>query len=67
MRNTQTQFLRMCLPDEANVWSVMVKGKVVKPARDGEGRLMVCIPPFFSFLFSFFSLSFSFSLFSGSS
>mmetsp|Transcript_27140 Transcript_27140/g.42230 ORF Transcript_27140/g.42230 Transcript_27140/m.42230 type:complete len:801 (-) Transcript_27140:39-2441(-) len=41
VRNTQTQFLRMNLPNEANVWSVMVKGRVVKPARDGEGRLMV--------------------------
>ena len=41
VRNTQTQFLRVTLPPNANVWSTMVKGRAVKPARDSMQRLMV--------------------------
>jgi len=41
VRNTHTQFLRVTLPPGANVWSTMVKGRVVKPARDKSQRLMV--------------------------
>lgn len=42
MRNTQTQFLRLTLPEGAVVWSTMVAGKPVKPARDTDNdQLMI--------------------------
>mmetsp|Transcript_12686 Transcript_12686/g.50700 ORF Transcript_12686/g.50700 Transcript_12686/m.50700 type:complete len:734 (+) Transcript_12686:127-2328(+) len=42
VRNTQTQFLRLSLPDGAVVWSTLVAGKPVKPARDTDNsQLMI--------------------------
>ncbi len=42
VRNNIKQFLRVALPENAEVWSAEVGGKVVKPARDGEnGAILV--------------------------
>ena len=45
VRNNIKQFLRVALPEDAEVWSAEVGGKVVKPARDGE-KGAVLIPLF---------------------
>lgn len=42
VRNTQTQFLRLALPEGAVVWSTIVAGNAVKPARDTDNdQLMI--------------------------
>ena len=41
VRNTQTQYVRIRLPENSTVWSTLVASRAVKPARDEEGYVMV--------------------------
>jgi len=41
VRNTQKQFLRIAASKTSDVWSTVVAGHPVKPARDSEGSVMV--------------------------
>ncbi|MFT4625175.1 MAG: hypothetical protein ACI8PZ_003841 [Myxococcota bacterium] len=41
VRNNRKQFLRLALPEEAELWSASVAGKAVQPAAGGDGRLLV--------------------------
>jgi len=41
VRNNRNQFLRVKMPDGADVWSVSVAGKSVRPGRDEEGRVLI--------------------------
>ena len=41
MRNNRTQFLRLEMPDNVEVWSTFVGGRAVKPAKADDGRLLV--------------------------
>lgn len=41
VRNNRNQFLRMKMPEGADVWSVSVAGNSVRPAQDSEGRVLV--------------------------
>ena len=44
VRNNNRQYLRLGLAEDAEVWSTSVDGSPVKPARDGQGRLIIPIP-----------------------
>lgn len=41
VRNNRRQFLRLQLPDAAELWSASVGGKSVQPAKGGDGRVMI--------------------------
>lgn len=41
IRNNRRQFLRLALPEGAELWSAAVGGRAVQPARDKDGRVMV--------------------------
>ena len=41
IRNNRRQFLRLALPEGAELWSASVGGRAVQPARDKSGRVMV--------------------------
>ncbi len=41
MRNNRAQFLRLQLPEGAEPWSTFVGGRAVKPAKAGDGRMLV--------------------------
>jgi hypothetical protein len=41
MRNNRAQFLRLRMPESAEVWSAFVGGRAVKPAKGEDGRLLV--------------------------
>lgn len=41
VRNNRRQFLRLDMPEGAEIWSVNVAGKAVKPARDEQGQVLV--------------------------
>ena len=41
VRNNRAQFLRLVMPEGAEPWSTFVGGKSVKPALQGDGRLLV--------------------------
>lgn len=41
VRNNRRQFLRLALPDDAELWSVSVGGRAVQPAKAGDGRVMI--------------------------
>lgn len=41
IRNNRRQFLRLTLPEGAELWSASVGGRAVQPARDKDGRVMV--------------------------
>ena len=41
VRNNRKQFLRLDLPQGAELWSASVAGKAVQPARDGDGRILL--------------------------
>lgn len=41
MRNNVKQFVRLTLPEEADLWSCFVSGKPVKPAKDKDGRILI--------------------------
>ncbi len=41
VRNNRRQYLRLALPEGAELWSAAVAGRAVTPARSGDGRLLV--------------------------
>lgn len=41
VRNNRRQFLRLDMPEDAEIWSVKVAGKAVKPATDETGQVLV--------------------------
>ncbi len=41
VRNNRRQFLRLALPDGAELWSASVAGKAVQPAAGSDGRLLI--------------------------
>lgn len=41
VRNNVKQFLHLVLPKDANLWSVFVAGKPVKPAKDKNGSILI--------------------------
>lgn len=41
MRNNRAQFLRLSMPENAEIWSTFVGGKAVKPAKQDDGRLLI--------------------------
>jgi len=41
VRNNRRQFMRIDMPEGAEIWSVKVAGKAVKPARDDSGQVLV--------------------------
>jgi putative transposon-encoded protein len=41
VRNNRRQYLRLDLPEGAELWSTVVAGRAVQPARAGDGRIMV--------------------------
>jgi len=41
IRNNVKQFMHLILPKEANLWSVFVGGKPVKPAKDKNGSILI--------------------------
>jgi hypothetical protein len=41
IRNNVKQFIHLVLPKEANLWSVFVAGKPVKPAKDKNGNILI--------------------------
>ncbi|MEZ4451485.1 MAG: hypothetical protein R3B09_18590, partial [Nannocystaceae bacterium] len=41
IRNNRRQFLRIALPQGAELWSVSVGGRAVQPAKAGDGRVMI--------------------------
>lgn len=41
IRNNRRQFLRLTLPEGAELWSASVGNRAVQPARDKEGQVMV--------------------------
>jgi hypothetical protein len=41
VRNNRKQFLRLALPDGAELWSASVAGKAVQPARGDDGRVLL--------------------------
>ncbi len=41
VRNNRKQFLRLALPEGAELWSAQVAGKSVQPARAADGRILI--------------------------
>ena len=41
VRNNQTQFVRIRLPENSIVWSSLVANRAVKPAKDNQGYVMI--------------------------
>jgi hypothetical protein len=41
VRNNVKQFIHLVLPKDANLWSVFVAGKPVKPAKDKTGNILI--------------------------
>lgn len=41
MRNNRRQFLRLALPEGAELWSAAVAGRAVQPAKAGDGKVMI--------------------------
>jgi len=41
IRNKERQFLRLTLPEDAEIWALTVSGRSATPARDKEGLLLV--------------------------
>jgi hypothetical protein len=41
VRNNRKQFLRLTMPEGAELWSASVGGKAVQPARAGDGRVLI--------------------------
>ena len=41
VRNTQTQYVRIRLPENSTVWSSLVSNNAVKPAKDDGGYVMI--------------------------
>eukprot|EP00736_Rhodelphis_marinus_P013756 Rmarinus@m.1814 len=43
VRNTQRQYLRVRIPEDAMIWSTVVDGDATKPALDVDGRVMIAL------------------------
>ncbi len=41
VRNNRRQFLKLSLPQEAELWSASVAGRAVQPAKASDGRVMI--------------------------
>jgi hypothetical protein len=41
VRNNRKQFLRLALPEGAELWSASVGGRAVQPAQAGDGRVLI--------------------------
>ena len=41
VRNNRKQFLRLAIPEGAELWSASVAGKAVQPARAADGRILI--------------------------
>jgi hypothetical protein len=41
VRNNRNQFLRLSMPEQADLWSVSVGGNTVSPAKDAQGQVLV--------------------------
>lgn len=41
VRNNRNQFLRLAMPKAAEIWSVSVSGKMVSPAQDDAGQVLI--------------------------
>ncbi len=41
VRNNRKQFLRLAMPEKAELWSASVAGRPVQPARAGDGRVLI--------------------------
>lgn len=41
VRNNRRQFLRLALPDGAELWSASVAGKAVQPAKASDGKVLI--------------------------
>ena len=41
VRNNRNQFLRLKMPEKAEIWSAEVSGNTVSPARDEEGNVLI--------------------------
>ena len=41
VRNNRNQFLRLVMPQAADIWSVSVSGNTVSPAKDTQGNVLV--------------------------
>lgn len=41
VRNNRTQFLRLGMPEGAELWSASVGGRAVQPAKGGDGRMLI--------------------------
>jgi hypothetical protein len=41
IRNNRRQFLRLALPKGAELWSALIGGRAVQPARASDGRVMI--------------------------
>jgi hypothetical protein len=41
VRNNRRQFLRLSLPEKAELWSASLGGRAVQPAKAGDGRVMI--------------------------
>jgi hypothetical protein len=44
MQNMWNQFLKVALPEHANIWSVYVDGNREKPSRDDDGKILIPLP-----------------------
>ncbi|MGB2936914.1 MAG: hypothetical protein WBD05_01750, partial [Phycisphaerae bacterium] len=41
VRNNRKQFLRLAMPEGAEIWSASVSGRSIRPARDEQGRVLI--------------------------
>jgi hypothetical protein len=41
VRNNRRQFLKLALPEQAELWSASVSGRAVQPAKGSDGRVML--------------------------
>ncbi|MDP7163197.1 MAG: hypothetical protein QF577_01105 [Phycisphaerae bacterium] len=41
VRNNRNQFLRLKMPADAEIWSVLVAGKTVSPSKDKQGNVLI--------------------------
>jgi len=43
VRNNRKQFLRLAMPEGAEIWSASVSGRSIRPARDEQGRVLILL------------------------
>jgi len=41
VRNSRNQFLRLTMPEKAEIWSASVAGKAAQPSKDTDGRIIL--------------------------